>query len=165
MEYKGIELEPITKVQAFEEPKEMLVWNTASKDPYVRMISAITKVKYGARERIWAITYISREMFDYVAEIPTPQKREMNSLEVMEYLHLLQMNLSTGIIRVDNHPKGIVYSTHGHGLIVYDPDVESSDKKYSSYSEFNEYDKLKDCKFGILKNGEVTEFELPEIEV
>ncbi len=77
--------------------------------------------------------------YDFCAEIPKPKTRRMNSLEVMEYLW--ERNKTDCVTIKDGD--SALWSPLGFYIISYP----------------------KDYKFGILKNGKITEFEIPEVEV
>ena len=167
MKYNGIELTPITEVQAFEEPREMLVWQHSkdklpSKKEY---ISAIVNVDSGIKALC-----INHTWWNYCAEIPQPKQREMTALEVMEYLHLFQLYLDNG---GQGNPMNINLpiinernaSDFKFGIIVYSVGSNENFGNWANSISFWGYINGMSYKFGILKNGEVKEFELPKIEV
>ena len=164
MKYKGIELEPITKVQAFEDGKSMLVWNNNDDDAIMKLVYAITNMTLDP-------IICEENDYDYCAEIPKPQKREMNSLEVMEYLHLLQLWLDGSITKelATKHFKGFEFPEFEKGLVEFRqcPIIlkDNEEKGWCDKAILMEFDDVNTFKFGILKNGEVTEFEIPEIEI
>ncbi len=138
MKYKGIELKPINKVQAFEEPREMVVWQH-SKDKIsdnTGLIVAIINLNGVVRALVNDGTY-----WNYCAEIPKPKTRRMNKDEIEFYLwkknktEFVQISFGNGAFR-----------SGGFGNFGYDD---------LSYYRFRTID----------ENGKVTEFELPEIEV
>ncbi|MCP4988661.1 MAG: hypothetical protein GY928_22210 [Colwellia sp.] len=178
MKYNGMELKPIEKVQAFEKPRDMLCWNyemnggIATYDNNVFSICAI--VNDG--ENFRAITK-GLGHYKFCAEIPKPKTRKMNSLEVMEYLHTFQnwlngnkkellqplfgnRDLNYGIDFNNNLSDG-----NFDGGLVVKLNTMCESVGWQNYSLFSKIDSIKTTKFGILKNGKVTEFELPEIEV
>ena len=138
MKYNGIELTPIEEVQAFEEPIDMLTWCDGHNEPRITKVEAIIK-----KDGKYMPVYYARESLythDYCAEIPQAKQREMTSLEVMEYLW--ERNKSECVVV---NTDSISWNLLGfHKLI---------EPYFGGY------------KFGIIKNGEVKEFELPKIEV
>lgn len=159
MKYNGIELEPITKVQAFEEPKEMLVWNKSYERPLLKKVYAITNLE------IESIICNSND-YDYCAEIPKRQTTEMNSLKVMEYLHKLQLWINNKDQNFEFYiPQEIIYFYADGGVVVYNVGSNNNFGEWANYSSFWGFIDNMSYKFGILKNGKVTEFKLPQIEV
>ena len=140
MKYKGVELKPITEVQAFSEPREMLVWDNKRANPKLRMVYAI----------VGSGIAISNDgcFWLYCAEIPEKKKRERTALEVMEYLHEKQVLLDKG----------------NGGVVVARYKPEKKEANYFYYGNLTLTAVNGKVFYGILKNGKVTEFELPEIE-
>ncbi len=136
MKYNGIELKPITKVQAFEEPRELAVWGNLN-NPRTQLIIAIVNFGNG---KLYAID-IDGHNWEGFAEIPKPKTRRMNKDEIEFYLwkknktEFVQVSYDNGAFR-----------SGGFGNFGYDD---------LSYYRFRTID----------ENGKVTEFELPEIEV
>lgn len=158
MKYNGIELVPIKDSQIFNPPREMLCWNDVSEKWWTQKVLAIIT------SEDFPVLYMDEDGeydgYKYCAEIPKPQKREMNSLEVMEYLHLLQLALN-------NCEKTFTFSVEIDkmfgGVVLYSNEAEKHSVKIN-YSILESGNDLKN-KYYILKNGKVTEFELPEIEI
>jgi hypothetical protein len=158
MKYKNTELVPITKVQAFEEPREMLVWNNPG-GASLQEREVIGILIDNSKIRVAVIAIGGIVYFDYCAEIPQPTTRKMNALEVMEYLHRLQMviNKQNGCLR--EIPSVIYGDEFDFGLVVCKTGGE-----WFHFAQFREVHNPGGFKFGILKNGKVTEFELPKVE-
>ena len=156
MKYNGVELVPITKIQAFEEPRDMLVWDEETDIPEIKIVLAIMTKAIGDYN-----VYNAFKNYKYCAEIPKTQKRDMNSLEVMEYLHKYQLSLNFGG-KTLQYP--LCISEFNRGLVVI-LNTMSESVGWMNYTLFNKANGTKTTKFGILKNGKVTEFKLPQIEV
>lgn len=83
MKYKGQELEPITKPQIFDPPKEMLVWDTENDKPEKQMVWCI------APPAIYQIfPVLGKEgSYKHCAEIPEAIKlKRATNLQLMEWL-------------------------------------------------------------------------------
>lgn len=141
MKYNGIELEPSTKSFVCDEGKEMLVWDIGWNEPKLALVLAHTPTRTNNYKVICkSYSYI------HCAEIPpAPTKRDMNPLEVMEYLHDKQVLLD---------------KTDG-GVVVYRV-IKGSWKNYTQFTKFN-YSNIS-YTFGFLKNGTVAEFTLPQVD-
>lgn len=161
MKYNGVELEPITEIQAFEEPREMLVWDEEADVPEIKTVLAIMTKSRGDYN-----VFNPFKNYKYCAEIPQPTKRDMNNLEVMEYLHCLQLylNENSSVILASQFDEDIKeFKQLKFGLIVVvSKDQESGKIEYYHHSNQS---LVVSNKFGILKNGKVTEFKLPQVEV
>lgn len=164
MKYNGIELKPITEVQAFDEPREMLVWNDDTKPT---ILSVLAFCVWGETVRPLIDSGSTQPiMWGYAAEIPKPKTRKMTSLEVMEYLNKLQLWCNTSEKEdyfLKNKIELPVFEDGLHnkklGVVVL-----NMGDKYGWEKPTGEFLIKKYPKFGILKNGKVTEFELPEVE-
>lgn len=62
--YNGMELQSIAECKVFEEPREMLVWNTSYNGPIEKMVCAIIPYRHEGS----VIT--TSGAFEYCAEIP-----------------------------------------------------------------------------------------------
>ena len=80
MKYNGIELEPVTKPQVFDPPKEMLVWDAEDKEPVIKPVCAITGSHY-----YQVIT--CRSCYGFCAKIPEiPKPKRATNLQLAEWL-------------------------------------------------------------------------------
>lgn len=79
--YNGMKLQSIDECKVFEEPQEMLVWNTSDDGPIEEMVCAI--IPYRNEGRV-----ITRGgAFDYCAEIPKkPAPRRATNRELAKWL-------------------------------------------------------------------------------
>ena len=79
--YKGMELQSITECKVFEEPQEMLVWNTNYNGPIEKMVCAIIPYRHEG-------SVITRGgAFEYCAEIPKkPAPRRATNRELSKWL-------------------------------------------------------------------------------
>jgi hypothetical protein len=133
------DLTPITKVQAFEEPKEMYVWNNCHKEVFMHKVYGIFNI---SQALIGALVNINGTFtyFENCAEIPKPKTRERTANKIKGYLHELSKD---AYIECVNHEVSRTWEYY-----VLCDFVHSS------------------CRFRkIDKNGKVTEFKLPDIEV
>ena len=64
IKYNGVEIQSITECKVFEEPREMLVWNTSYDGPIEKMVCAIIPYRHEGS----VIT--TSGAFEYCAEIP-----------------------------------------------------------------------------------------------
>lgn len=165
MKHNGIELVPITEAQVFSGYKKLLVWDNDMEGLDIVYndsnweiidVSAIINTDNGV---IVIDKYGNK--FDKCAEIPKAQKRDMNSLEVMEYLHKLQLFCNVDY-KVDLQlPKEIEGKVDcRYGLIICNTGGD-----WFHFAQFHEAHNPSGFKFGILKNGKTTEFELPQVEL
>ena len=81
IKYKGMELQSITECKVFEEPQEMLVWNTSYDGPIEKMVCAIIPYRHEG-------SVITRGgAFEYCAEIPEkPAPRRATNRELAKWL-------------------------------------------------------------------------------
>ncbi len=134
MKYNGIELVPIAKVQAFEEPREMLVWNNRSSSTTTIEVVAIIK-----NSRTTTCIDVNLTAWDNCAEIPKQKTRKRNKDEIEFYLW------------ERNKTECVQFSFAGRAWVF--------DYGYG-------FENLDRYKFRTIdKNGKVTEFKIPEIEV
>ena len=79
--YKGMELQSIDECKVFEEPREMLVWNTSYNGPIEKMVCAIIPYRHEG-------SVITRGgAFRYCAEIPKkPAPRRATNRELAKWL-------------------------------------------------------------------------------
>jgi len=142
MKYKGIELTPITEVQAFEEPREMLVWDGISKEPLSLNIVAIVNIN----NTVMALTN-TFQYFEYCAEIPQSTTRERTVSEKLQYLKKKESELGDGEFIMARHCE------HEEGYYCLNKEI------YIDFLAHNKYT------FAILKSDDsIEEFEIPEIE-
>lgn len=64
IKYNGVEIQSITECKVFEEPREMLVWNTSYDGPIEKMVCAIIPYRHEG-----SVITIGGA-FEYCAEIP-----------------------------------------------------------------------------------------------
>lgn len=80
MNYEGQELNPITKPQIFDPPKEMLVWDDSFTEADVKHVCAIT-----GSHHYQVVT--TESCYDYCAEIPQkPKPKRATNIQLMEWL-------------------------------------------------------------------------------
>lgn len=80
MKYNGIELEPITKPQVFNPPKEMLVWDNVFCEPHIELVWGIAPANFE-----FPIRCVGNGYYQNCAEIPEKTKRATN-LQLVEWL-------------------------------------------------------------------------------
>lgn len=80
MNYKGIELTPITKAQIFDPPREMLVWDDVNDEPLIRAVCCIAPPL--ARQTFPVLT--TKSIYKHCAEIPKQKRATYRQL--MEWL-------------------------------------------------------------------------------
>lgn len=81
IKYKGMELQSIAECKVFEEPQEMLVWNTNYNGPIEKMVCAIIPYRQAGS----VIT--TSGAFEYCAEIPKkPAPRRATNRELAKWL-------------------------------------------------------------------------------
>jgi len=143
MKYKGIELTPITEVQAFEEPREMLVWDEIDKEPKVKDVVAIVNRYHESN-----VITIHNNLFKYCAEIPQTKTRERTVSEKLQYLKKKESELGDGEFIMARHCE------HEEGYYCLNKEI------YIDFLAHNKYT------FAILKDDDsIEEFEISEIEV
>lgn len=107
IKYNGVEIQSITECKAFEEPREMLVWNKNFPCPIERMVCAIIPYRHAGS----VIT--TSGAYEYCAEIPKkPEPRRATWMEVAKWC-------ATG--------KGLVYDTNRDKIdtgVMFTPDNE-----------------------------------------
>lgn len=79
MKYNGQELEPITKPQVFNPPKEMLVWDVEYKEPVIEPVCAITGSHH------YQVVTCST-CYDYCAKIPKREPKRATKLQLTEWV-------------------------------------------------------------------------------
>lgn len=81
IKYNGKEIQSITECKVFEEPREMLVWNTSYNGPIEKMVCAIIPYRNAGS----VIT--TCEAYEYCAEIPEkPEPRRATNRELAKWL-------------------------------------------------------------------------------
>lgn len=81
IKYNGVEIQSITECKVFEEPREMLVWNTSYDGPIEKMVCAIIPYRHEG-----SVITIGGA-FEYCAEIPKkPEPRRATNRELAKWL-------------------------------------------------------------------------------
>lgn len=83
MKYHGIELQPITKPQIFDPPKELLVWDREDDTPKVQVVWGIAPNKVYSLYCVLSL----QGSYKYCAEIPQPpQPKRATFKQLVEWL-------------------------------------------------------------------------------
>lgn len=83
MKYNGQELQPITKPQIFDPPKEMLVWDSCIDEPKIRLVWAISPSDIHQRYKVCCD---KGGRYIYCAEIPQAKQKLATNIQLMEWL-------------------------------------------------------------------------------
>ena len=83
MKYNGIELEPITKPQIFDPPKEMLVWDSKDDSPIVRRVWGIAPKEV---HHTYPVRCVNPMGYQYCAEIPQHKPKRATYSQLVEWL-------------------------------------------------------------------------------
>lgn len=166
MKYKGIELVPKTEEQILDHDKEYAFWDEDMTAINVVYGGCIYNKKFGnGSTRLEHITKFGVR-YENCAEIPQTTMRDRTGLEVIEYVHNLQKLLTgipvpTGFKRPASFSDNICWI----GTVVFDPKDGYGFTGIGSLTEKDPDDDNDEVTFGVLYDGKVTEFEIPQIEV
>ena len=98
MKYKGIKLEPILEEKILDHEKDYAFWDKSWKQIDIEKGGCVCNTTKGIKT-----TSYNNLLYDFVAEIPTPQKRERTVVEKVKYLQNLESELKDDEILVNRH--------------------------------------------------------------
>lgn len=151
------DLEEVTEGY-FPEGEDMIIVGNNSGCRYIKPVFFI---KSDFRNGIISVKdFIYSSTAYKVYKIPQPKMRDMNSLEVMEYLHKLQLWVD-GVDQSFSIPEEIVCFFADGGVLVQNFNNMGWEMLFLKFDDGIN----KDMNFGILKRGKITEFKLPQVEV
>jgi hypothetical protein len=83
IKYNGQELQPITKPQIFDPPKEMLVWDSVSQEPRIALVWSIAPESANFE---YPIRCVGNVHYAFCAEIPEePKQKRATNKELAEW--------------------------------------------------------------------------------